>query len=72
MKNNPILPAKMLLSQLEDALEERQTSDRRKNQKGLPNGIQQERRKTTVGRRKNTDITPPAKPRLVCAAGPAS
>jgi len=45
MKNNPILPAKMLLSQLEDALEERQTSDRRKNQKGLPNGIQQERRK---------------------------
>jgi hypothetical protein len=32
------------LSQLEDALEERQTTDRRQNQRGLPNGIRQERR----------------------------
>ncbi|MCR6653124.1 MAG: hypothetical protein NVV73_17285 [Cellvibrionaceae bacterium] len=45
MKNKPILPAKMLLSQLEDALEERQSMDRRQNQRGLPDGIRQERRK---------------------------
>jgi hypothetical protein len=40
-----LIPPKLVLSQLEEALEERQTSDRRKNQKGLPEGIAQERRK---------------------------
>lgn len=45
MKSKPILPAKMLLSQLEDALEERQSNDRRKTPRGLPDGINQERRK---------------------------
>ena len=45
MKNKPILPPKMLLSQLEDALEERQSNDRRQSHGGLPDGIQQERRK---------------------------
>lgn len=45
MKNKPILPPNMLLSQLEDALEERQTNDRRQSQRGLPDGIRQERRK---------------------------
>jgi len=46
MKNKPILPPNMILSQLEDALEERQTSDRRRSQRGLPDGINQERRKS--------------------------
>lgn len=45
MKDKPILPANMLLSQLEDALEERQSNDRRRSPRGLPDGIQQERRK---------------------------
>lgn len=35
----------MLLNQLEDALEERQSPDRRKTQKGLPSGVKEERRK---------------------------
>jgi hypothetical protein len=35
----------MLLNQLEEALEERQTPDRRKSQKGLPSGVKNERRK---------------------------
>jgi hypothetical protein len=45
MKSKPILPADMLLNQLEEALEERQTNDRRQLPRGLPDGIQQERRK---------------------------
>jgi hypothetical protein len=45
MKNKPILPPDMILNQLEDALEERQ-SDRRRSQRGLPDGIKQERRKS--------------------------
>ena len=40
-----ILPANMLLNQLEEALEERQTPDRRKLKKGLPTDIKEERRK---------------------------
>lgn len=42
---NKTLPADMLLNQIEDALEERQSSDRRKTEKGLPAGINQDRRK---------------------------
>lgn len=46
MKQKPILPANMLMSQLEDALEERQKPDRRQNRdSGLPSGIKQDRRK---------------------------
>lgn len=45
MKEKPILPSNMILSQLEDALEERQTPDRRKLQAGLPTGVDRERRK---------------------------
>ena len=45
MKNKPILPANMLLNQLEEALEERQ-SDRRQSHRELPEGIRQDRRKT--------------------------
>lgn len=44
MKTKPILPADLLLNQLEEALEERQ-NDRRQSPRGLPDGIQQERRK---------------------------
>lgn len=36
---------KILLSQVEDALEERENSDRRKKEKGVPDGLQEERRK---------------------------
>lgn len=46
MKSKPILPPNMILNQLEDALEERQTSDRRRTQRGLPDGINQERRQS--------------------------
>ncbi|WP_187410127.1 hypothetical protein [Saccharophagus sp. K07] len=45
MKQKIILPADLLISQLEDALEERQNPDRRKVQAGLPEGIEQDRRK---------------------------
>lgn len=37
--------AKVLLSQLEDALEERQNTDRRKAQKPIPENVAQDRRK---------------------------
>lgn len=47
-----ILPADMLLNQLEEALEERQTPDRRKLKNGLPTGIQEERRKNDRRSRK--------------------
>lgn len=36
---------KILLSQVEDALEERENNDRRKKEKGIPTGLQAERRK---------------------------
>ncbi len=36
---------KILLSQVEDALEERENNDRRKKEKGIPEGLQAERRK---------------------------
>lgn len=42
---NKILPADMLLNQLEEALEERQSPDRRKTQKGVPSGLKEDRRK---------------------------
>ena len=37
--------AKVLLSQLEDALEEREDNDRRKAQKPIPENVPQDRRK---------------------------
>ncbi len=37
---------KIFLSQVEDALEERQNSDRRKQTKGLPEDIEADRRKS--------------------------
>lgn len=36
---------KVLLTQIEDALEERQRSDRRQYGEGVPENVQQERRK---------------------------
>lgn len=36
---------KILLSQVEDALEERENNDRRKKEKGVPTELQAERRK---------------------------
>lgn len=36
---------KILLSQVEDALEERENNDRRKKEKGIPEGLPAERRK---------------------------
>lgn len=40
-----VITENMLFQQLEDALEERQTSDRRKRSDLLPEGINNERRK---------------------------
>lgn len=40
-KNDPVIT----LSQIEEALEERENPDRRKEQKGLPEGVHSERRK---------------------------
>ena len=37
---------KVLLTQIEDALEERQKSDRRERHKGIPQDVPHERRKT--------------------------
>lgn len=39
------LPKEMLLAQVEEALEERQNSDRRKTQRPLPPNVMQDRRK---------------------------
>jgi len=41
-----ILPADMLLNQLEEALEERQKPDRRKTANVLPSGVKEDRRKS--------------------------
>lgn len=38
------IPEKMIFTQLEEALEERQRPDRRQQKKGLPEGINSERR----------------------------
>ena len=37
---------KVLLTQIEDALEERQRQDRRQNDQGIPQDVPHERRKT--------------------------
>lgn len=39
------IPEKMILTQLEEALEERQSPDRRQKRQGLPNGVVADRRK---------------------------
>lgn len=39
------IPEKMILTQLEEALEERQNPDRRQKIEGLPTGVLQDRRK---------------------------
>lgn len=43
--SDKMITEEMLVKQLEDALEERQTPDRRQSKAGLPDGIQAERRK---------------------------
>lgn len=43
--NDNNVNASMIINQLEDALEERQNSDRRKVREGLPPGVEAERRK---------------------------
>lgn len=43
--NEETIPEKMIITQLEEALEERQTPDRRKQKKGLPPEVNQDRRK---------------------------
>lgn len=43
--NEETIPEKMIITQLEEALEERQTPDRRKRTKELPPEVNQDRRK---------------------------
>lgn len=40
-----LIPEKMIVTQLEEALEERQTPDRRQKKQGLPSSVKQDRRK---------------------------
>lgn len=43
--NQETIPEKMIITQLEEALEERQRPDRRKEKAGLPPEVNRERRK---------------------------
>lgn len=43
--NEEMIPEKMIITQLEEALEERQRPDRRKQEKDLPPEVNQDRRK---------------------------
>lgn len=43
--NQETIPEKMIITQLEEALEERQRPDRRKEQEGLPLEVNKDRRK---------------------------
>lgn len=49
------IPKEMLFNQIAEALEERQTPDRRQSQKGLPSDLKQDRRKGDRRDQSNTD-----------------
>ena len=42
--NQETIPEKMIITQIEEALEERQTPDRRKREQGLPPEVNKDRR----------------------------